>query len=733
MSPPAASPRKAPPAVATVGVAATAKSQPQKALDKLGLRRDIDLALHLPLRYEDETRLTRLADARDGDMVQIEGQVTHSEVTFRPRRQLRVTVDDGSDTCVLRFINFYPSHQKTLSVGARVRVRGELRGGFVGREMVHPGFRIAGGDLATALTPVYPTVAGLPQAYLRKAVLGGLARADLSETLPAEFLNKNLPQPLSSLREALSFLHQPPPDVSAPGRAAPTQHSPPGGKRSTHSDERGGLLATLDDRSHPAWQRLKAEELLAQQLSQLQARRVRAAMRAPALSAPVHGPQCTLQEQLLERLPFRLTAAQQRVGDEIAADLTRNVPMHRLQQGDVGSGKTVVAALAAARCMDAGWQCALMAPTEILAEQHFRKLIGWLEPLGIQTAWLTGSQKAKERREALAMIASGAAGLVVGTHAVIQDKVIFNNLALAIIDEQHRFGVAQRLALRSKMTQGGEEPHLLMMTATPIPRTLAMSYYADLDVSTIDELPPGRTPIITKVVAEARRDEVIERIRSQLAEGRQVYWVCPLIEESESVDLINATQTHEALSATLPGTQVGLLHSRMPVAEKKAVMALFTNGQLGVLVSTTVIEVGVDVPNASLMVIEHAERFGLSQLHQLRGRVGRGAAASACVLLYSTGEAPRLGETARARLKAMVETQDGFEIARRDLEIRGPGEFLGARQSGAPLLRFADLATDAELLAWARTLAPVMLDKYPELAHRHILRWLGGKAEFLKA
>jgi ATP-dependent DNA helicase RecG len=706
MSPPAASPRKAPPAEAGTGNVVAPKSQPQKALDKLGLRRDIDLALHLPLRYEDETRITRLADARDGDMVQIEAQVTHSEIAFRPRRQLRVTVDDGSDTCVLRFINFYPAHQKTLSVGARVRVRGEIRGGFVSREMVHPSFRAAGGELATALTPVYPTVAGLPQAYLRKAVLGGLARADLAETLPAEFLSKNLPQPLSSLREALQFLHHPTPDV---------------------------MLATLEDRSHPAWQRLKAEELLAQQLSQLQARRVRAAMRAPPLRSPVHGPQCTLQEQLLERLPFRLTAAQQRVGAEIAADLTRNVPMHRLLQGDVGSGKTVVAALAAARCMDAGWQCALMAPTEILAEQHFRKLIGWLEPLGIQTAWLTGSQKAKERREALAMIESGAAGLVVGTHAVIQDKVVFKNLALAIIDEQHRFGVAQRLALRSKMTQGGEEPHLLMMTATPIPRTLAMSYYADLDVSTIAELPPGRTPIVTKVVSEARRDEVVERIRSQLAEGRQVYWVCPLIEESESVDLINATQTHEALSAALPGTQVGLLHSRMPPAEKKAVMASFTSGQLGVLVSTTVIEVGVDVPNASLMVIEHAERFGLSQLHQLRGRVGRGAAASACVLLYSTGDAPRLGETARARLKAMVETQDGFEIARRDLEIRGPGEFLGARQSGAPLLRFADLATDTELLAWARALAPVMLDKYPELAHRHILRWLGGKAEFLKA
>lgn len=718
MPPPAkqAPPTAPAPAAKTQAVAAP-KSQPQKALEKMGLRRDIDLALHLPLRYEDETRIVMLKDARDGDMVQIEGQITNSEVTFRPRRQLRVTVDDGSDTCVLRFINFYPSHQKTLSVGARVRVRGEIRGGFVGREMVHPSFKLAGGELPGALTPVYSTVAGLPQAYLRRAVLGGLGRADLSETIPAPFLRKTPSQPLLSLRDALQFLHHPTPDVA---------------------------LSTLEDHSHPAWQRLKAEELLAQQLSQLQARRVRAAMRAPALSGPamrgpaadgasLQGPQCTLYEQLLERLPFRLTAAQQRVCAEIALDLQKNIPMHRLLQGDVGSGKTVVAALAAVRCMDAGWQCALMAPTEILAEQHFRKLIAWLEPLGIRTAWLTGSQKAKERRESLAMIASGEAALVVGTHAVIQDKVVFKNLALAIIDEQHRFGVAQRLALRSKMSEGGEEPHLLMMTATPIPRTLAMSYYADLDVSTIDELPPGRTPIVTKVVNDARRDEVIERIRGQLAEGRQVYWVCPLIEESESVDLVNATHTHEALSNALPGVLVGLLHSRMSVAEKKAVMGLFTDGLMGVLVSTTVIEVGVDVPNASLMVVEHAERFGLSQLHQLRGRVGRGAAASACVLLYSTGDAPRLGEMARARLKAMVETNDGFEIARRDLEIRGPGEFLGARQSGAPLLRFADLEEDADWLAWARDLAPRMLDRHAELAHRHILRWLGGKAEFLKA
>jgi ATP-dependent DNA helicase RecG len=476
---------------------------------------------------------------------------------------------------------------------------------------------------------------------------------------------------------------------------------------------------------------------------------------------------------LLAIIPFKLTAAQEGVCSEITLDLARNIPMHRLLQGDVGSGKTVVAALAAAKCIDAGWQCALMAPTEILAEQHFRKLIGWLEPLGITTAWLTGSQKTKQRREALALIASGEAALVVGTHAVIQDKVQFKNLALAIIDEQHRFGVAQRLALRNKMSipteeihtnavraepveaftnpstssgrTAGLEPHLLMMTATPIPRTLAMSYYADLDVSTIDELPPGRTPIVTKVVNDARRDEVVERIRSQLAEGRQIYWVCPLIEESEALDLTNATETHEQLCAALGDVQVkdtegnnqpimvGLLHSRMPVAEKKAVMALFTSGHMQVLVSTTVIEVGVDVPNASLMVIEHAERFGLSQLHQLRGRVGRGAAASVCVLLYSTGDAPRLSETARARLKAMVETNDGFEIARRDLEIRGPGEFLGARQSGAALLRFTDLATDTELLDQARELAPLMLDQYPALAQKHVQRWLGGKAEYLKA
>ena len=727
-----------------------AKSPAQKAMDKLGLRRDIDLALHLPLRYEDETRITRLRDAREGNTVQIEGVVTQCEVQLSGRRQLLVTVDDGSDTCMLRFFSFYPSQQKELAVGTTIRARGEVRGGFLGWTMMHPAFSKAGGDLPAALTPVYPTSAGLPQAYLRKAVASGMARANLSETIPEQFLDKNGFKSPWLLRSSLSFLHHPTPDVS---------------------------LAQLEDHSHPAWQRLKMEELLAQQLSQLQSRRARDLLRAPALlqrlnepsisvrAEPVEAPSMNsgqalrhaqgerLVDRLLATLPFALTHAQARVCDEIAADLSRPVPMHRLLQGDVGSGKTVVAALAAARCIDAGWQCALMAPTEILADQHFRKLLGWLEPLGIKTAWLTGSQKTRERREMLALIASGEAGLVIGTHAIIQEKVIFKNLALAIIDEQHRFGVAQRLALRTKMTvdaagsarTAGLEPHLLMMTATPIPRTLAMSYYADLEVSTIDELPPGRTPIITKVVNDARRDEVIERIRTQLAQGRQVYWVCPLIEESEALDLTNATQTHEDLTTALnsphalgrPGggadVMVGLLHSRMPVAEKKAVMSLFTDGHMGVLVSTTVIEVGVDVPNASLMVIEHAERFGLSQLHQLRGRVGRGAAASACVLLYSTGDAPRLSETARARLKAMVETHDGFEIARRDLEIRGPGEFLGARQSGAALLRFADLAEDGDLLEWARAVAPVMLDQHPALADRHVQRWLGGNAEYLKA
>jgi len=685
---------------ATPSDARKEKSAPQKAMEKLGLVRDIDLALHIPLRYEDETRITPISDLRDGDTAQVEGVVSDCQVQFRPRRQLVVKLSDdsgeGRDELFLRFLHFYPNHQKTLAAGNRVRVRGEARGGFFGLEMVHPTFKSVDGEtpLATALTPVYPSSATLPQAYLRKAVTSGLHRADLSELIPPALV----PPGLLSLRESLRFLHQPTPDVS---------------------------LSTLEDKTHPAWQRLKFEELLAQQLSQLQAKKERALQRAPQFTVRAGG----LQEQLLAALPFSLTAAQRRVVEEIALDLQREIPMHRLLQGDVGSGKTVVAALAAAVVMNEGWQCALMAPTEILAEQHFRKLVSWLEPLGIQTAWLTGSRKGKKRSEMLAHVASGDARLVVGTHAVIQGEVQFAKLGLAIIDEQHRFGVAQRLALRDKLDQQALEPHMLMMSATPIPRTLAMTLFADLDVSTLDELPPGRTPIVTKVFSDGKRDNVIRTIAEEVGRGKQVYWVCPLIEESEKLDLQNATATHQQLSEALPGVSVGLLHGRMTATDKAATMALFTQGEMKVLVSTTVIEVGVDVPNASLMVIEHAERFGLSQLHQLRGRVGRGSVASVCVLLYTTP----LSETGKSRLKAMAETNDGFEIARRDLEIRGPGEFLGARQSGAPLLRFADLTLDEPLVHLARQAATQLLATRPDVAEQHVARWLGSKAEYLKA
>ncbi len=679
------------------------KSAPQKALEKLGLLRDIDLALHLPLRYEDETRITPIAQAHEGQAVQCEGLVSENHVDLRGRRQLLVKLEDESGQLLLRFIHFYPAQQRSMAVGQRLRVRGELRHGFFGREMVHPTFKAVDENtpLPSALSPVYPTSASLPQAYLRRAVTSALQRAALEELLPAGVVPPQLPP----LREALMFLHHPPPQAR---------------------------LGTLEDQSHPAWQRLKFDELLAQQLSQLQSQRERARLQAPALNASRGG----IHEQLLAVLPFALTNAQRRVCEEIAGDLARPQPMHRLLQGDVGSGKTVVAALAATVAIDAGWQCALMAPTEILAEQHFKKLLSWLEPLGLQVAWLTGSVKGKARQKMLDAAASGEAQLVIGTHAVIEEKVRFARLGLAIIDEQHRFGVAQRLALRQKLASMELEPHLLMMSATPIPRTLAMTYFADLDVSTIDELPPGRTAIVTKVFADGKRLNVIEKIQAEVARGAQVYWVCPLIEESSAeegapppLDLSNVIETHAELTEALAGFGVGLLHGRMAAAEKAAVMAQFSAGSLSVLVATTVIEVGVDVPNASLMVIEHAERFGLSQLHQLRGRVGRGVAASVCVLLYSGP----LSATGKARLKAMAETNDGFEIARLDLEIRGPGEFMGARQSGAELLRFADLQQDGLLLQAARRLAPQLLDRHPDAARRHVVRWLGSKAEFLKA
>ena len=690
-------------------------SGPARAMAKLGLKRDIDLALHLPMRYVDETRLRPIVGLRDGDSAQVQGTVLECRVETQARRHLLVKLADGSGgELLLRLLHHYPSHLKKLAVGQLVRVRGEVRVGFLGREMVHPEFRAvqANTPLPQALTPVYPSSAQLPQAYLRKAVASALARAPLHEVLPAHLLPGQLP----SLRDAVLLLHQPPPNVDA---------------------------QTLEDHSHPAWQRLKFEELLAQQISQLQSRAARARLHAPALRAQAAGGgDAALFHRLQAALPFNLTAAQQRVVQEIASDLAQPQPMNRLLQGDVGSGKTVVAALAAAITMGAGWQCALMAPTEILAEQHFRKLVQWLQPLGVQTAWLTGSRKGKTRQQMVAQLASGEALLAVGTHAVISEDVVFARLGLAIVDEQHRFGVAQRLALRAKLGPQSHdasplrvtalEPHLLMMSATPIPRTLAMSYYADLAVSTLDELPPGRTPVVTKVFTDSKRAQVVQRIRQEVKGGRQVYWVCPLVQASEHLDLQNATATHAELTAELAGTPdsaVGLLHGRMPTAEKAAVMQRFTSGEMKLLVATTVIEVGVDVPNASLMVIEHAERFGLAQLHQLRGRVGRGAVASVCVLLYS-GPLSRSGKD---RLQAMAQTDDGFEIARRDLEIRGPGEFMGARQSGDALLRFADLTADAGLLELAREHAPQLLREHPAAAQAHAARWLDSRAEYLKA
>jgi ATP-dependent DNA helicase RecG len=672
-------------------------------LARLGLRTDMDLVLHLPLRYEDETSVTAIAEAgfMTGAPVQVEGVVSACSVQFRPRRQLVVTLADESGQLTMRFLNFYGSQAKQLAEGARVRARGEVRHGFFGAEMVHPAYKIVleGAPLPDALTPVYPAGEGLSQTMLRSAIAAAMKRVDWHDTLDATTL-KTLG--LAPFEPAVRLLHTPPPDVD--------EHA-------------------LIERSHPAWIRMKFDELLAQQLSLKRARLARRAKGAASL--PKVG---KLSAAFLDRLPFRLTGAQQRVLKEIRADLKLSYPMQRLLQGDVGSGKTVVAALAAAQAIDSGFQTVMMAPTEILADQHFHKIAAWMEPLGVQVAWLTGSLKKKEKTESQARIASGEAQLVIGTHALIQEGVDFARLGLVIVDEQHRFGVGQRLALRNKgLASSGMEdnplvPHQLMMSATPIPRTLAMTYYADLEVSVIDELPPGRTPVVTKVVDQERRDEVIGRVHAAAQEGRQAYWVCPLIEESEALQLQTATDTHAALQAALPDLRIGLVHGRLKPAEKQQVMEAFSRGETHLLVATTVIEVGVDVPNASLMVIEHAERFGLSQLHQLRGRVGRGAAESACLLLYQSP----LGPVAKQRLMTMRETTDGFEIARRDLQIRGPGEFLGARQSGQAMLRFADLETDQWLVERARGLADVLLREQPAIVQAHLARWLGGREDFLK-
>lgn len=663
-----------------------------KKLDKLNLHTAWDLVLHLPLRYEDETHIMPIKDAPIGVPCQVEGEVIHQEVTFKPRKQLIVQIADGSGSVLfLRFIHFYASHQKQTAVGKRIRAVGEIKHGFYGDEMIHPKIRDAeGGGLAESLTPVYPTVNGLNQPTLRRIIQTALDVTPLHDTLPDALLCR---LKLPHLAESLRLLHSPPPSFT---------------------------IHQLSDGTLPAWQRLKFDELLAQQLSMRLARQKRIGGTAAAL-----GGDGTLTQALRQALPFALTDAQEKVVSEICRDMAQTYPMHRLLQGDVGSGKTIVAALSALTAIESGAQVAVMAPTEILAEQHFIKFKQWLEPLGIEVVRLFGSLRKKAKDEAKAKLADGSVKIAVGTHALFSDGVAFHNLGLTIVDEQHRFGVAQRLALKNK----GREVHQLMMSATPIPRTLAMSFFADLDVSVIDELPPGRTPIKTRLVNNVRRAEVEGFVLGTCRKGRQAYWVCPLIEESETLQLQTAAETLARLQTALPELNIGLVHGRMKAAEKAEVMARFSSGGggLNVLVATTVIEVGVDVPNAALMVIEHAERMGLAQLHQLRGRVGRGAAESVCVLLF----AEPLGELAKARLKVIYEHTDGFEIARQDLNIRGPGEFLGARQSGVPMLRFAKLEEDLHLLEQARETAPLLIEQNPEIVEAHLARWLSGREGYL--
>jgi ATP-dependent DNA helicase RecG len=664
----------------------------RKNLAKLGIVRPIDLILHLPLRYDDETRLRTINDTLPGEMALIEGIVVRQEVKYQPRRQLILTLEDQSGTLIARYLNFYPNQVKLWQTGTRLRLFGEVRQSFFTHEMIHPRCKVLSQEqdepLAKTLTPYYATVAGITQPNLRKWIQAALSDTDLSDTLPESLLKK---YSLQSFAQSIHLLHTPPPDVE---------------------------LNSLAQHTHPAWERLKFDELLAQQLSMRTAHQARREHSAPILASSGQ-----LAAHLLTELPFKLTHAQQRVFQEIRTDIRQVYPMQRLLQGDVGSGKTIIAALAALDAIEAGYQAALMAPTEILAEQHYLKLQAWLSPLNITLTWLTGSMKKKDKQAAIKEIAEGTTQLAIGTHALFQEEIHFAKLGLAIVDEQHRFGVQQRLALRAK----GHAPHQLMMSATPIPRTLAMSYYADLDISTIDELPPGRTPIVTKLVSEARRYQVIDLVNLQCQQGQQAYWVCPLIEESEVLQLQTAIDTHTLLTQALPHLIVGLVHGKMKPADKAAIMANFKSGNIHLLVATTVIEVGVDVPNASLMVIEHAERMGLSQLHQLRGRVGRGAAKSACMLLYASP----LSLNSKARLKAIFENTDGFIIAQEDLKQRGPGEFLGVRQSGLPMLRFADLERDIALLEAARALAPELLIHHPDIAERHMQRWLANKAALL--
>ncbi|UJQ37151.1 ATP-dependent DNA helicase RecG [Aeromonas caviae] len=668
-------------------------------LERLGLATVQDLLFHLPLRYEDRTQVWPIGDLPPGLHGAVEGEIQDTQLVMGRRRMLVCRISDGTGSLTLRFFNFTAAQKNSLAQGRLIRCFGETRPGKYGLEMAHPEYKLLGeeqaGQTEEALTPVYPTTEGLRQLTLRSLTDQALAQLDLygvEELLPAGLYPQQI-----DLAAALKLLHRPPPSVA---------------------------LALLESGQHPAQQRLVLEELLAHNLSVLKVRAQAQNQLARALK-----PAPKLVEQLLGALPFPPTGAQSRVVAEIARDLQQSHPMMRLVQGDVGSGKTLVAALAALQAIGNGCQVGLMAPTELLAEQHAINFARWLEPLGIKVGWLAGKQKGKAREEALAAIADGSVKMVVGTHAIFQEQVVFQRLALVIIDEQHRFGVHQRLALREKGEREGVHPHQLIMTATPIPRTLAMTAYADLDTSVIDELPPGRTPITTVALPDSRRQDVIERVRLACEEGKQAYWVCTLIEESEVLECQAAEDTAAELQTLLPGLHIGLVHGRMRPVEKQRVMEEFKAGILQLLVATTVIEVGVDVPNASLMIIENPERLGLAQLHQLRGRVGRGSVASHCVLLY---HAP-LSKTAQSRLGVLRETNDGFLIAQRDLELRGPGELLGTRQTGLADLKIADLVRDQPLIPQVQKMARFLMDKHPAHVEPLIRRWLGLRDHYSNA
>ncbi len=668
---------------------------------RMGLINDWDFVLHLPLRYEDETRITRICDLKAGDWAQIQGTVISSRTQGGRFMQLIASVSDGTANIEIRFLHFYPKMRERLKSGTLLRLSGQVQqqpvqfGG--GLQMLHPKIKdpiTDTSELPSTLTPVYPAGEHITQTWLRKRIDRAMLDVDLTDIVPASFTQS---LSLPTLRDALKSLHHPSP---------------------------GADYEAYSERRTSEWRRLKFDELLAQQLTLRYAREVKSELQAPRLLG-THG---NLREKLTASLPFSLTGAQKRVLVEIYTDLAQSAPMNRLVQGDVGCGKTIVAALSALQAVDSGYQAALMAPTEILAEQHYLKLKPLLEPLGVKVVLLTGSLRTKEKVLRQDMVASGQSQVVIGTHALIQDAVKFHKLGLAIVDEQHRFGVEQRLKLRNAV-QEGTLPHLLMLSATPIPRTLAMSYLADIDVSVIDELPPGRTPIVTTLISMDRTAEVTSAVQRAVSSGSQVYWVCPLIEDSEKSDLTAATLRRDALQQELPGCRVALVHGAMSAEEKQSIMNAFSSGEVDILVATTVIEVGVDVPNASVMIIEHAERFGLSQLHQLRGRVGRGSKKSFCLLLY----APNLSEVGKERLSVIRSSTDGFEIARQDLRLRGPGEFMGAKQSGAPLLRFADLDTDVELLDAARQAAQTWLTTDPKSALQHARRWFAGSGNFLQA